>query len=182
MSRVLLLLGAWVLLGWAAQARSQEQPTLSRQADQASTRARASEQSSSKDTRIDLSPPKDDEKNHPLSGAAIPDERRAEVQELHPWDPHRAAKDVEVADFYFKKKNFRAALERYKDALIYKPNDALAQFRLAECLEKTGSPGEAAAHYQEYLKILPHGPFAADAQKALERLKASRSNLTPPSS
>jgi len=109
-----------------------------------------------------------------MSGAAVSDaeEAASDVQELHPWDPHKAAKDVEVGDFYFKRKNYRAAIERYKDALIYKPNDAVAQFRLAESLDKTGNPQEAVTHYQEYLKILPHGPFAADAQKALDRLKA----------
>jgi tetratricopeptide (TPR) repeat protein len=109
-----------------------------------------------------------------MSGAAISDadDTNSDVQEMHPWDPHKAAKDIEVGDFYFKRKNYRAAVERYKDALIYKPNDAVAQFRLAECLEKTGNSQEAIPHYQEYLKILPHGPFAADTQKALEKLKA----------
>jgi tetratricopeptide (TPR) repeat protein len=143
--------------------------------DQSESSARATEMSSSKDTRVDLSPPANDQKEHPNSGMAVSDmeEAASDVQELHPWDPHKAAKDIEVGDFYFKKKNYRAALERYKDALVYKPNDALAQYRLAECLDKTGNASEAITHYQEYLKILPHGPFAADAQKALDRLKAS---------
>lgn len=112
-----------------------------------------------------------------MSGAAISDaeESASDIQELHPWDPHKAAKDVEVGDYYFKRKNYRAAIERYRDALVYKPNDAVAQFRLAESLAKTGNSGEATTHYQEYLKILPHGPFAADAQKALQRLKANES-------
>jgi tetratricopeptide (TPR) repeat protein len=95
------------------------------------------------------------------------------VEEFQAWDPHKAAKDVEVGDFYFKKKNYRAALGRYKEALVYKPNDAVANFRLAECQEKMGNPAEALTHYQEYLKILPHGQLSPDAQKALERLKAS---------
>jgi len=146
-----------------------------KQRDKSEDGARAAEQSSSKDTRIDLSPPSDDQKNHPQSGAAVVDAEDAasDVQEMRPWDPHKAAKDVEVGDFYFKRKNYHAALERYKEALVYKPNDALANFRLAECLEKTGNPSEALTHYEEYLKILPHGPLSADAQKALERLKAS---------
>ena len=146
-----------------------------KQRDKSDNEARAVEESSSKDTRIDLSPPKDDQKNHPQSGAAMVDAEGtvSDVQEMHPWDPHKAAKDIEVGDFYFKRKNYRAALERYKEALIYKPNDALANFRLAECSEKTGNPSEAITYYQEYLKILPHGPLAPDAQKALERLKAS---------
>ena len=144
------------------------------QQDKSESSARASEESSSKDTRVDLSPPKDDEKNHPMSGAAISDANDAasDVQELHPWDPHKAAKDVEVGDFYFRKKNYRAAIERYKEALVYKPNDAIANFRLGECLEKTGNQEEAVTHYKEYLKILPHGPLSQDVQKALERLEA----------
>ena len=112
-----------------------------------------------------------------MSGAAVSDAKdegeASDVKELQPWDPHKAAKNLEVGDFYYKRKNYRAALERYKEALVYKPNDAIAQYRLAESLEKTGKPEEAVTHYQEYLKILPHGPLAGDAQKALERLKAS---------
>ena len=151
--------------------RAQNEP----QEDQSESSARASEMSSSKDTRIDLSPPANDQKNHPMSGAAVSDAEDAasDVQELHPWDPHKAAKDIEVGDFYFKKKNYRAALERYKEALVYKPNDALAEFHLAQFFDKTGNSSEAITHYQEYLKILPHGPFAADAEKALEKLQAS---------
>ncbi len=158
-------------LSLAIAVRAQNEP----QQDQSESSARASEMSSSKDTRIDLSPPANDQKNHPMSGAAVSDAEDAasDVQELHPWDPHKAAKDIEVGDFYFKKKNYRAALERYKEALVYKPNDALAEFHLAECFDKTGNSSEAITHYQEYLKILPHGPFAADAEKALEKLKGS---------
>lgn len=153
-------------------------PLLSQQdtdEDKSESSARASEMSSSKDTRVDLTPPANDQKAHPNSGVAITDaetDAASDVQELHPWDPHKAAKDLEVGDFYFKKKNYRAALERYKDALTYKPNDAIAQYRLGECYARTGNPTEAVNHYQEYLKILPHGPLAADAQKAIDKLKA----------
>lgn len=146
--------------------------------DKSADRARATEESSSRDTRIDLSPPKDDQKNHPLSSIPTGDERESpsDVQEMHPWDPHKAAKDVEVGDYYFKKKNYKAAIGRYQDALVYKPNDAVAQFRLAESLDKTGKSDEAVGHYQEYLKILPHGPYSEDAEKALARLNASEPN------
>ncbi len=145
------------------------------QRDKSDDSARAAEASSSKDTRIDLSPPSDDQKNHPQSSAAMVDAEDAasDVQEMHPWDPHKAAKDIEVGDFYYKRKNYRAALDRYKEALVYKPNDAVANFRLAECFEKTGNQSDALAHYHEYLRILPHGPLSEDAQKALDRLKAS---------
>ena len=96
-----------------------------------------------------------------------------DVQEFHPFDPHRAAKDIEVGDFYFKKKNYGAALDRYREALFYKPNDASANFRMAQAFEKLARLDEAAEHYQEYLKILPNGPQAEEAKKALEKIKAS---------
>jgi tetratricopeptide (TPR) repeat protein len=130
-------------------------------------------ESSSRDTKIDLSPPKDDAKDHPFSDASGSGSESdpSDAQEFHPWDPHKAAKDIEVGEFYFKRKNYRAALARYQDALLWKDNDAEANFRLGECFEKVNNPAEAAAHYQTYLKILPHGPYAGLAQKALERLK-----------
>ena len=132
--------------------------------------------SSSKDTQVDLSPPADDAKAHPQSLTAVADAEAEAlsgngVSEFHTWDPHKAAKSVEVGDFYFKKKNYRAAEGRYREALHYKDNDAIATFRLAFCLEKLGILDDARAEYQSYLKILPHGPQASDAQKAIERLK-----------
>jgi tetratricopeptide (TPR) repeat protein len=133
-------------------------------------------ESSSRDTRIDLSPPKDDAKDHPnstLPEADTGEDASGEVQELHPYDPHRALKDIEVGDFYFKKKNYRAALDRYREALFYKPNDALANFRMAVSLEKLNQPDEAIEHFEAYLKVLPNGPLSEEAKKALGKLKAS---------
>ncbi len=140
-------------------------------------------ESSSRDTKIDISAPKDDAKNHPnsdISSSDATEDANGDVQELHPWDPHKAAKDVEIGDFYFKKKNYRAALARYQDALIWKNNYADANFRMAQCYEKLNNSDEAASHYQEYLKILPHGPFSAEAQQRIERLKPSNSAQTTP--
>jgi tetratricopeptide (TPR) repeat protein len=132
-------------------------------------------ESSSKDTQIDLSPPEDDAKAHPKSSEALTDAEMSsgstDVSEFHPWDPHRAAKDVEVGDFYFKRKNYRAAEDRYREALLYKNNDALATIRLAVCLEKLDHPDDARKEYESYLKILPNGPQADEAKKAIERLK-----------
>jgi len=143
--------------------------------DQEKARARDAEagESSSRDTRIDLAPPKDDAKNHPNSAlSAAGSDAAGDVQELHRFNPYRAAKDDEVGDFYFKQKNYKGALARYQDALIYKENDAVANFRMAECYEKLNQPEEAIPHYQEYLRILPQGPLSRNARKALNRLGA----------
>ena len=169
-----LLLGGWAL----AQQQSQPDPAQpgQNQAPPRSDRARNAEagESSSSDTRIDLSPPKDDAKNHPNSGIddKDPEDEPDNVQEMHPWNPYRAMKDDEVGEFYFKKKAYKAALARYQDALVWKEKDAVANFRMAQCYEKLDQPDLAIQHYQEYLKILPQGPFAKEAHKALEKLKA----------
>jgi tetratricopeptide (TPR) repeat protein len=130
-------------------------------------------QSSSKSTQIDLTPPADDTKAHPKSSEILMDEGSAEAADTHPWDPHKAAKDIEVGDFYFKKKNYSAAESRYREALYYKDNDAIAIYHLALCLEKLDRPGEAREQYESYLKILPHGPEAENAKKAIERLRTA---------
>jgi tetratricopeptide (TPR) repeat protein len=128
-------------------------------------------ESSSKSDPVDLSPPSDDAKTHPQSSDVLMDEGSGRGDEVLPWDPHKAAKDVEVGDFYFKKKNYRAAEDRYREALRYKDNDAVATYRLAVCLEKMDRPDEAREEYESYLRILPNGPEAAEATKAIERLK-----------
>jgi len=133
--------------------------------------------SSSKDTQIDLTPPPDDDSAHPKSADAVSNAEAAppesDVAEFHPFDPHKAAKDIEVGDFYFKRKNYRAAEDRYREALYYKDNDASATYHLAICLEKEERAEDAREQYQNYLKILPHGPDADSARKAIDRLNAS---------
>ena len=120
--------------------------------------------SSSHDTQIDLSPPAND-LEHP--GSPLSDD----VTEFHPWDPHKAAKDIEVGDFYFKRGNWRAAESRYREALQWKPRDAEATFRLAESLDRQERAGEALETYESYLKILPNGEYAKQAHEAISRLK-----------
>jgi tetratricopeptide (TPR) repeat protein len=146
------------------------------------TRPGGGPQSSSKQEAPDLNPPENDAKDHPDSSSALQEAEDAAglyegdeiggVQEFRVWNPHKAEKDVEVGDFYFKRKNYRAALDRYREALYYKYDDAVAMFRLGVCQEKLGEGEEARKAYQGYLRILPHGPFANEAQQGLERLKS----------
>jgi tetratricopeptide (TPR) repeat protein len=141
--------------------------------DRTSERNREAQESSSRDTRVDISPPKGDAKNHPDSKSVAADlepSDTSDVQEFHPWNPMKALKDIEVGDYYFKRRNYRGALDRYKDALYWKENDAIASFRLAVCQEKLGDKAEARKYYEQYLKILPEGPFAKDAHSSLDRL------------
>ena len=170
---LIVCLGAFT---WAQQNSSQKPSPPKSQApprsDDATDYPRSSEESSSRSNRVDISPPKDDAKTHPYSSSPGEDEDEAgDVQEFHPWDPHKAAKDVEIADFYFKRKNYRAAEDRYREALLYKPNDVFAMYGLGRSLEMLGVYDEARANYEGYLKILPDGPLAPEVHKGLDRIK-----------
>jgi|SRR5579859_2524617 len=123
-------------------------------------------ESSSADSKIVLgASPKSSSPNGSSNDAGSSD-----VNETYPFDPHRAAKDVEVGEFYLKRKNYRAALDRFNDALRYKPKDAIATFRLAQTQEQMGLLEAAYRNYDGYLEILPSGPFAKDAKDALKRI------------
>jgi Flp pilus assembly protein TadD len=119
-------------------------------------------ESSSRDSQINLEGPSKS------SGSGS-----SGIHELYPYDPHKAAKDIEVGEFYLKRKNYRAALDRFNEALLYKPNDAEATFRLAQTQEKLGLFTEASQNYSTYLKTFPEGPFVKDANEGLKRVGAS---------
>ena len=125
------------------------------------------DESSSKQTQIDISPPAGDLKDHPGADLDTP----SDSGEFSQWNPLKAMKDVEVGDFYFKRENYSAAISRYREALEYKPRDAEATYKLGAALEKSGDLKGAMEDYREYLKILPRGPYADKAQKGIERLK-----------
>jgi tetratricopeptide (TPR) repeat protein len=125
----------------------------------------APDESSSKQTQIDVSPPSGDAKKSD-------DADSSELSEFHPWDPHKAAKCVEVGDYYYKEGNYRGAISRYQEALEWKPRDAEATYKLGEVQEKSGDLNSALQNYQAYLKILPKGPYALKAQQGIDRLKA----------
>jgi len=124
---------------------------------------RSEGESSSKDNKTDISPPPGDE-DHP--GVDLP----SDVEEMHPWNPHQADKNVEIGDFYYKKSNYHAAESRYQEALRYQWNHAEATYKLALVEEKLDEKEDARKNYSVYLKILPNGPDAEKAQKALDRL------------
>jgi len=125
------------------------------------------DESSSKQTQIDISPPAGDAKDHPGADLEAP----SDSGEFTAWNPMKAMKAIEVGDFYFKRANYPAAISRYREALENKPQDAEATYKLAAALEKSGDLKGAMEDYQQYLKILPKGPYAEKAEKGIDRLK-----------
>lgn len=169
--RLLLVLACGSALALAQKpSTDNDGPGPNQEPPRSSAAAREAGDSSSRDSIIDLSAPRNDAKNHPNSASVTDD--YDQNQEFHVWDPHKADKDIEIGDFYFKRWNYAGAESRYREALHYQSNNALATFRLAQTLEKLGKNDEALQYYAGYLKILPHGPDAGESTKAIARLKA----------
>lgn len=151
-----------------AQPSPEQQPALedSRpQGSAATTEQPANGESSSRDAQIDPNA-------GPRSRLPLPSSEDENNGGFTSYDPHRAMKDLEVGNFYLKRNNYRAALERFNDALKYKPNDAQAVYGLAYAEEKLELLEQARKSYSKYLELLPQGPKAKDCEEGLQRVEA----------
>jgi hypothetical protein len=89
-------------------------------------------------------------------------------------DPVRAKKDADVGGFYLKNGDYEGALLRYQDAMAVDPTNVDAIFGLAETQQMLKKNADAARNYQLYLDVVPNGPKAKQAMKALKTLQAAK--------
>ena len=62
------------------------------------------------------------------------------------WDPLRAEKDLEVGQYYMRKGDVDAAIDRFQDATLAKPGYAIPFRYLGEAQEKKGLKKIGRAH------------------------------------
>jgi tetratricopeptide (TPR) repeat protein len=86
------------------------------------------------------------------------------------WDPLRAEKDLEVGQYYLKKGDVDAAIDRFEDAAAAKPGFAIPYRYLGEAHEKKGQKREAIKSYTRYLDLYPHAEDAAKVRKKIDKL------------
>ena len=86
------------------------------------------------------------------------------------WDPLRAEKDLEVGQYYMKKGDFDAAIDRFQDATTAKPGYAIPFRYLGEAQEKKGLKKPAIKSYQRYLDLYPHAEDGEKIRKRIEKL------------
>ena len=103
---------------------------------------------------------------------------KANSQPAPVFEPFKAEKSVEIGMFYLKKKNYDAAIERFLDALIYKPRFARPHLLLGEAFEKKREYEDSIMHYTAYLEILPNAEDADKVRKKINNLgrKLEREN------
>jgi tetratricopeptide (TPR) repeat protein len=88
------------------------------------------------------------------------------------WDPLRAEKDLEVGQYYMRKGDVDAAIDRFQDATTAKPGYAVPFRFLGDAQEKKGLKRQAIASYSRYLDLYPHAEDGDKIRKKIEKLRS----------
>ena len=88
------------------------------------------------------------------------------------WDPLRAEKDLEVGQYYMRKGDVDAAIDRFQDATTAKPGYAIPFRYLGEAQEKKGLKKEAIKSYSRYLDLYPHAEDGDKIRKKIDKLRS----------
>ena len=88
------------------------------------------------------------------------------------WDPLRAEKDLEVGQYYMRKGDVDAAIDRFQDAATAKPGYAIPFRYLGEAQEKKGLKKQAIASYSRYLDLYPHAEDGDKIRKKIDKLRS----------
>jgi tetratricopeptide (TPR) repeat protein len=104
-----------------------------------------------------------------------PNEKKPEDQEtvIQP-NPKLSAQNITVGDFYFKRDNYKAATERYREAVKYNPKSVEAYEKLIRSLEKQKELQEAIAACEQFVAT---NPSSKEIPKFQERATEIKSKL-----
>lgn len=107
-----------------------------------------------------------------LAQRALPDYGRR--QKLFNFPPASPRKCVEIGNFYLRRKDYRGALSRYKQAVRENHYYAPAYLGLGNAYEKMGRKHRSLDAYRKYLAMLPserQADRATRVHKAIRRLE-----------
>ncbi len=153
--KAILILAAVFALFGSFQARAQDPP----------------QESSSKPPGSASKPASPPDDTKPKSSAKQKKDSASQNAPDQPtWDPLRAEKDLEVGQYYMKKGDVDAAIDRFQDATTAKPGYAIPFRFLGEAQEKKGLKKQAIKSYQRYLDLYPHAEDGDKVRKKIEKL------------
>ena len=94
-----------------------------------------------------------------------------EATKEKPFNPMEADRVLKVGDYYFKRKNYDAAIQRYMEALEYQPNRFDAYEALGRAYEKQGAREKALRVYLDFLQKYPEAPRAKEFKEKAAKLQ-----------
>jgi Flp pilus assembly protein TadD len=105
-------------------------------------------------------------KQPPKSQEPVEEDESLIVKE-YSFNPLQAEKEIKVGAYYFKKRSFRAAAQRFREATRWNPGEAEGWLRLGEAQEKLKDRAAAREAYAKYLELKPDAKNAAEIRKKL---------------
>jgi tetratricopeptide (TPR) repeat protein len=96
-----------------------------------------------------------------------PEEDESLAPKQYSFNPLEAQRDLGIGNYYFKKGNYKAALNRFREATRWNPTYAEAFLRLGDSEEKLKDKPAALEAYAKYLELAPDGKAAEVVKKKL---------------
>jgi tetratricopeptide (TPR) repeat protein len=106
----------------------------------------------------------------PAAQSGQPPADKPDPNQPQVYDPYHAMKAMEIGEYYLRKGDAEAALDRFQDAIRYKYDFARPRLLIAEIYERRHDNAQAIHYYSEYLKILPNAPDAKKIKERIEKL------------
>jgi hypothetical protein len=101
-------------------------------------------------------------------------EEAPEVAKPKEYDPLLAERNINIGNFYFKKRNFDAAVDRYADALGYQPDSMKAR----EALQRACA--RALEEHRSYIQKNPKALDLTEHRDRITKLEKALAELKPP--
>jgi tetratricopeptide (TPR) repeat protein len=95
----------------------------------------------------------------------------AKAQEPKERNPALAEQNINIGNFYFKKSNYLAAIDRYLLALEYQPDSIPACEALGRAYEKNGDISKAVDLYTKFIEKNPDSPKSPEFRAKAARLQ-----------
>lgn len=101
-------------------------------------------------------------------------EEAPEIAKPKEYDPLQAEQNLKIGNFYYKKRNYDAAADRYLDALGYQPDSAKARDAVERACAK------ALEEHKTYIRKNPKAPDLAEHRGRITRLEKALAELKIP--
>jgi tetratricopeptide (TPR) repeat protein len=95
----------------------------------------------------------------------------AESSAVKEPNPALAVENINIGNFYFKRKNYTAAIQRYLEALGYDQNSISGYEALSKAYEKKGDVAKAVQSLKILMEKHPESPKTAEYRNRLAQLE-----------
>lgn len=105
-------------------------------------------------------------------------QEEAEAEPAKEPNPLLAEQNLSIGNFYLKRRNYIAAIQRFLEALEYQPDSIPAMEALAKAYEKNGEINKAIGTYRDFLEKYPDSPKSSEFHARLAKLEKKTTDAT----